>query len=82
METTLLALLEHLILAKNAPKPLKASYLLKSSGLHEVALLKLRLYLELELVNSTRVFQSQAKCAEIGRMLGGWLKSVHTLPQR
>ena len=82
MEATLLALLEHLILGKNAPKPLKASYLLKASGLHEVALLKLRLYLELELVNPTRIFQVQAKCAEIGRMLGGWLKSLHTLPQR
>jgi hypothetical protein len=66
-----------LIMAKNAPKPLKAAYLIKASALQEVSILKLRLYLELKIANETRIFQSQDILAEIGRMLGGWLKSLN-----
>lgn len=65
-------------MAKNAPKPLKSSYLLKSSALLEIAMMKTRLLLEFKLVNETRIFQQQAKLAEIGRMLGGWLRSTHS----
>lgn len=42
----------------------------------EVSRLKLRLFLELKLANETKILQTQAKLEEIGRMLGGWLKSV------
>ncbi len=78
IENSILSLLEHLIMAKNAPKTTKAAYLLKSSGILEVLTLKLRLLLELKLVNETRVFQLQSQAQEIGRMLGGWLKSVQS----
>jgi len=76
-ENSLLKLLEQLIMAKNAPKPIKATYLIKASAQWETATLKIRLLLELKLVNETRIFQLQANLAEIGRMLGGWLKSSH-----
>lgn len=66
-------------MAKNAPKALKGSYLIKSSALLEVTTMKMRLLLEFKLVNETRIFQQQAKLAEIGRMLGGWLRSTHSL---
>lgn len=78
IENSLLELLENLIMAKNAPKPMKGSYLIKSSALLEVATMKIRLLLEFKLVNETRIFQQQAKLAEIGRMLGGWLRSTHS----
>jgi len=39
-------------------------------------MLKLRLCLELKLANETKIFQAQSALEEIGRMLGGWLKSV------
>ena len=39
--------MENLIMAKNAPKPLKTGYLIRASGKLEVARLKLRLFLEL-----------------------------------
>jgi len=78
LETSILALLQELIMAKNAPKPLKAGYLIRASSHLEVTTLKLRLLLELRLANETRIFQTQAKLAEIGRMLGGWLKSLTT----
>jgi hypothetical protein len=41
-------------------------------------MLKLRLLLELKLVNETKVFQTQSTVEEIGRQIGGWLKSVQT----
>ena len=77
-ENSLLSLLEQLIMAKNAPRPLKAAYLIKASAYWETATLKVRLLLELGLVNETRIFQLQGNLTEIGRMLGGWLKSAHS----
>ncbi len=78
LEDSTLSCLESLIMAKNAPKPLKAGYLIKASSQLEISTLKLRLMLELKLVNETKIFQVQSKLAEIGRMLGGWLKSVQS----
>lgn len=75
IEESILTLLEQLVMTKNAPKPMKAAILLKASGTLEVLTLKMRLLLEKNLVNETRVFQLQAQSQEIGRMLGGWLKS-------
>ena len=63
-------------MAKNASKPLKASYLMKASAELEITTLKLRLCLELKLENETRIFQAQSHIREIGRMTGGWLKSL------
>ena len=78
LENSILSLLQEIIMAKNAPKPLKAAYLIKASGYLETSVLKLRLFLELELANETKIFQTQSKLSEIGRMLGGWLKSVNS----
>ncbi len=75
-EDTVLKLLEQLIMAKNAPKPLKAGHLIQAGSQLEIVRLKLRAMLELKLVNATKIFQLQAKLEEIGRMLGGWLKSM------
>jgi len=76
-EESVLSLIQELIMAKNAPKPLKATYLIKASSHLEIVILKLRLYLELKIANETKIFQSQAQLADIGRMLGGWLKSLN-----
>jgi hypothetical protein len=78
IETSVLECLSQLIMAKNAPKAVKAPYLLKASSHLEISTLKLRLCLELNLANETKLFQTQRQLAEIGRMLGGWLKSVNT----
>ncbi len=78
VEETILACLEQLIMAKNAPRPLKAAYLIHASSHLEVLTLKLRLALELKLASATTIFQIQEATAEIGRMLGGWLKSLNT----
>jgi len=78
LENSILDLQENLIMAKNAPKPLKAGYLIKASSKLEISTQKLRIFLELKLINATPIFQLQAKMEEIGRMLGGWMKSVQS----
>lgn len=69
--------LEQLILAKHAPKPMKASYLLKANALAEMTSIHLRAILELNLANETNVLKVQARLSEARRMIGGWHKSVH-----
>lgn len=76
LEESILKCLEELIMAKHAPKPLKGGYLLKAMSRLEITRLKLRLLLELKLANETKIFQQQHALEEIGRMLGGWLKSL------
>lgn len=76
VEHNTLELLDLLIMAKNAPNPMRVGYLIKASSLLEIIVLKLRLFLELKLANETSVFKIQEDLAEIGRMLGGWLKAV------
>jgi hypothetical protein len=78
IENSMLNLLDLLVMAKNAPKTLKGSYLIKASSTLEVTMMKVRLLLEFKLVNETRIFQLQAKLEEIGKMTGGWLKSTHS----
>lgn len=78
LENSVLALFQELIMAKHAPKPQKAPYLIRASGHLEIATFKLRLFLELGIANETKIFQTQSTLAEIGRMLGGWLKSLNT----
>ena len=75
-ENTLLGTLENLIMAKYAPKPAKAKFLIVSIAQVETLRFKLRLYLELQLVNETKVFQMQAVLQEIARMATGWRKSL------
>jgi hypothetical protein len=75
-EQSVLSLLELLFMAQHAPKAHKPAYLLKAQAQLDALRLKLRLYLELKLANETKLFQLQADAQEIGRMLGGWLKST------
>ncbi len=76
LEHSILDCLAGLIMAKNAPKQLKAAYLIKASSHLEITRLKLRLVLEHNIANETKIFQTQASLTEVGRMLGGWLKSL------
>lgn len=76
IEQSTLSLLEQLIMSKHAPKPLKVSYLIKANADLEILRFKLRLLLELKLANETKVLQTQSKLSEIGRMLGGWMRSI------
>jgi hypothetical protein len=76
LENNLLLLLELLIMAKHAPVALKAPYLIKATAQAEITQFQLRLLLTQNLANETTLHQLQANILEIGRMLGGWYKSV------
>lgn len=68
-------ILEQLILAKHAPKPLKVTYITQANAYADLTALKLRAILELKLANNTTVLQIQAKLTEARKMIGGWKKS-------
>ena len=77
LEESVLSLIDSLIMAKYAPKPLKTSHLLKSMSHLEISRLKLRLFLELKVLkNETNIFKIQQHNEEIGKMLGGWIRSL------
>ena len=70
------SLLQLFFMAQHAPKTHKGIYLLKAQAQLDILNLQLRLYLDLKLANETKIFQLLADLQEVGRMLGGWLKSV------
>lgn len=72
---TIKSLLELLCMAQHAPKTHKGAYLIKSQAHLDILNLELRLYLELKLVNETKIFQLLSELQEVGRMLGGWLRA-------
>ncbi|MCL2451800.1 four helix bundle protein [Candidatus Saccharibacteria bacterium] len=76
LEDKTLELLEILIMAKNAPRAMKAAYLIKATAANEIVSFHLRTLMEQKLANDTTLHQLLAKNDEIGRMLGGWRKSV------
>ena len=77
LEESVLSLVDSLIMAKHAPISLKTSYLLKAMSHLEISRLKLRLFLELKVVkNETNLFKLQLHNEEIGKMLGGWIRSL------
>ncbi len=76
VEDKTLELLELLIMAKNAPRAMKAAYLIKATAVNEIISFHLRTLLEQRLANETTIHQLLSKNDEIGRMLGGWRKSV------
>jgi len=76
LEDDILQLLELLIMAKYAPKAHKGAYLIKASAMIEIIQFQLRILLTQKLANETTLHQLQAKVMEIGRMVGGWRKSV------
>lgn len=76
LEESIVGILNESVMAKNAPKELKLPYLLRASGYLEQTNFKLRLILELDISNETKIFQAQAITDEIGRMIGGWMNSV------
>lgn len=76
LENGILEVLELLIMAKYAPAAHKGAYLIKASAKLELVQFQLRILLTQKLANETTLHQLQAKVREIGRMLGGWRKSV------
>ncbi len=76
LENSLLNLLELLIMTKHASKAHKSAYLIKATAQNEIVQFHLRIMLEQKLANETTLHQLSSQNQEIGRMLGGWYKSL------
>lgn len=76
LENGILDVLELLIMAKYAHAAHKGAYLIKAAAQLELVQFQLRILLTQKLANETTLHQLQAKATEIGRMLGGWRKSI------
>lgn len=69
-------MIELLIEAESAKKDCKAPLVEKASA--KLGLLKIftRLTFDLKIINQAKYIELQEQLQEIGRMLGGWLKSL------
>jgi hypothetical protein len=75
LEDTILSFIQYAVMAKTAPIPNKAPYMLKASALQKIILIFLRIMINKNLAHQTTLHQLQSKTLEIGRMLGGWYRS-------
>lgn len=72
----ILELLELLVEAENAKREWKEPILAKASNKLAVLKLMFRLANETKILDSKKYLSLTDKSLEVGRMLGGWLKSV------
>lgn len=76
IEKNILALLEALAQAEHAEPVLKSRALLEANAKTEVLKLLLRALMEKRLLKETLYFAFSADMNEIGKMIGGWRKSL------
>jgi hypothetical protein len=75
-ETTLLNILEEVLLASQIPKTEKLPVIERAS--HDLNSLRIffRLSLEIKAIDNKKYISLQTNTDEVGRMLGGWIKST------
>ena len=76
IDNSCLLLLEQIITAEQTMPVLKDKALLEASVKAEIIKILLRLALEQKLIKETNYFAWSAMLIEIGRMIGGWKKSL------
>lgn len=76
MENNCLVLLELIISAEQAPPVLKDKILSEASVKTEIAKIFIRICMEKKLIKETGYFSLTSKLVEIGKMIGGWKKSL------
>jgi hypothetical protein len=73
-----LALIEDIIMAEQTLPVFKDKPLQEASVKCEILKIFLRLALEKKLIKETNYFAWSADLVEIGKMIGGWRKSLHS----
>jgi hypothetical protein len=76
LDNSCLLLLEQIITAEQTTPVLKDKALLEASIKTEIIKIFLRLALEQKLIKETSYFAWSSMLIEIGRMIGGWKKSL------
>jgi len=77
-ENALLELLQTLMLATSVPKTEKLLILHKASVKLDVAKVFIRLCKDVKILDNKKYLALESSLQEIGRMLGGWIKSSQT----
>lgn len=75
-ENTLLDIIENILFAGQVPKSQKLSFLEKVSIQINVFRIFIRLSKDIKAIDNKKYLLIQENTDEIGRMLGGWIKSV------
>jgi 23S rRNA-intervening sequence protein len=74
-EDTILEFMEALIVAAGAPKEQKLQILQGASAKFDILKILFRLAREFKMLDNKKYLSLETKAQEIGRMLGGWIKS-------
>lgn len=75
-ENNILEILELIIVASKLPKSEKLPILEKASIKIDILRILIRLAKEIEALDNKKYLKSQERLDEIGRMLGGWIRST------
>lgn len=75
-DNLLLEILELIIIASQIPKNQKLLYLGKASLKLNVLKILFRLIKNLKIIDIKNYIKLESHCQEIGKMLGGWIKSI------
>ncbi|MEK7118666.1 MAG: four helix bundle protein [Patescibacteria group bacterium] len=77
-EDSLLAFMEFVLIAASLPKDRKQKALEAANGKFDVFKVLLRVARDLKILDNKKYISLEGKAQEIGRMLGGWMRSVMT----
>jgi len=75
-ENIIIEILESIIIASQVPKTSKLLYLEKASIKLNILKIFFRLLKEFRIVDIKKYINLETYCQEIGKMLGGWIKSI------
>lgn len=76
IENYLIEMLEDLIHATKLPKQNKLPKLLQANQKLEMLKIFIRLAMEVKIIDDKKYLPLQERLSEIGRMLGGWMKTL------
>jgi four helix bundle protein len=76
-EDALLSFMEYILVAAGLSKERKLHVLEIANGKFDTLKVLLRVAHELRMLDNKKYLSLEAKIQEIGRMLGGWMKSLH-----
>ena len=76
IENYLIEMLEDLIHATKLPKQSKLPKLLQANQKLEMLKIFIRLAMEVKIIDDKKYLPLQERLSEIGRMLGGWMKTL------
>lgn len=75
-ESHIITFIEHILIAVGVPKDQKLRVLLQANSKFDVLKVLIRMMRELKILDNRKYLSLEGKIQNIGRMLGGWIKSL------